>query len=239
MLTQRRLNKEAYVIILAGGLASRLGKLTKFKPKSLIKINKKPFIILQLKKLEKLGFKNVILCLSHFSDKIIKEISKYKFNLNINFSFDGNTQLGTGGAIKNALKQKCSSYFFVVYGDVLFNLNLKKILNNFKIKQKKIDSLMVIFKSKSHYEKGNVLICENGLIKYDKFNTKDNMDFIDYGVSIFKKKTILSEKKKRFDLSIVQKKLSKKKKLIGYISKARSYEIGSKLGIKQINNYKG
>ena len=55
---------------------------------------------------------------------------------------------------------------------------------------------MVIFKSKSHYEKGNVLIGENGLIKYDKFNTKDNMDFIDYGVSIFKKKNFFVRKKK-------------------------------------------
>jgi len=32
------------IVILAGGLGSRLGKLTKKNPKALIKINKKPFI---------------------------------------------------------------------------------------------------------------------------------------------------------------------------------------------------
>lgn len=239
MPIQSRKDKKIFIILLAGGLGSRLGKITHNKPKSLIRINKTPIIIHQLKKIEKLGFKNVILCLSHFAEKIIEEISKYKFKLNINFSFDGSKQLGTGGAIKNALKLKCSNYFFVIYGDVLFDLDLKKILNNFKRKQKKIKSLMVIFKSKSHYEKGNVLLRENSLIKYDKFNKKNNMEYIDYGVSIFKKKCFLLNKNNKFDLSIIQKKISNKKKLMGYISKEKSYEIGSKLGLKQVNNFKG
>ena len=53
---------------------------------------------------------------------------------------------------------------------------------------------MVIFKSKSHYEKGNVSLRENSLIKYDKFNKKNNMDYIDYGVSIFKKMFFVRKK---------------------------------------------
>ena len=43
------------------------------------------------------------------------------------------------GAIKNALKLKCSNYFFVVYGDVLFNLDLK----NFTLFQKKTKKLIL------------------------------------------------------------------------------------------------
>ena len=46
------------------------------------------------------------------------------------------------------------------------------------------------------------------------------------------------EKNKKFDLSIIQKKIGKKKKLMGYISKIKSYEIGSKLGLKQTNDFK-
>lgn len=76
MPIQSKKDKKIFIILLAGGLGSRLGKITHNKPKSLIRINKTPIIIHQLKKIEKLGFKNVILCLSHFSEKIIEEISK-------------------------------------------------------------------------------------------------------------------------------------------------------------------
>ncbi len=234
MPTQIKL-KDTYVIILAGGLGSRLGSLTKNNPKSLIKINKIPFIIIQLKKVDKCGFRNVILCLSHYSDQIIEKISKHEFKLDIIFSFDGKIRLGTGGAVKNAIKKKCSNFFFVVYGDVFFNLKFNEILKIFLKEKKKIDSLMVVFKSKLHYEEGNVTFKKNSMIKYDKFNKISNMEFIDYGVSIFKRSTFLNEKKKIFDLATVQKKLSNKKKLIGYISKYQSYEIGSYTGIKQVN----
>ena len=47
---------KANIIILAGGLASRLKKITLKKPKSLIKINGKPFILRQLDFLENQGF---------------------------------------------------------------------------------------------------------------------------------------------------------------------------------------
>lgn len=234
MPTQIKL-KDIYVIILAGGLGSRLGNLTANNPKSLIKINNIPFIIVQLKKLEKCGFRNVILCLSHFADKIIETISKYQFKLNIFFSLDGKIRLGTGGAVKNAIKNKCSNIFFVIYGDVFFDLKFHKILKMFLKRKKKIDSLMVVFKSKLHYEEANVAFKKSDMIRYNKFKKNEDMKFIDYGVSVFKKNTFLKNTKKIFDLATIQRNLSKKNKLIGYINKHKSFEIGSHTGIKQIN----
>ena len=58
------------IVIIAGGLGSRLGKLTQKTPKALIKIDKKPFIYYQLNQLSKQGFKKVVICVGYLGDKI-------------------------------------------------------------------------------------------------------------------------------------------------------------------------
>ena len=59
------------IVIIAGGLATRLGALTSNKPKSLIDINGDPFIIHQLRYLKNQGFKKIHLCLGFLADQII------------------------------------------------------------------------------------------------------------------------------------------------------------------------
>lgn len=219
------------VAILAGGLGSRLKTLTKKKPKSLIKIDGEPFIIKQLKILQAQGFKKVVICLGHLSEQVKKEIRSYNFDMNILFSFDGKDLLGTGGAIKKAFK-KLSNPFVVIYGDVYFNLNFKKILylfENFFFN----DSLMIVHRNRRNYEKSNIQLLKKNKILYDKFNTNKKMKYIDHGISVFNKKSFKKTKKK-FDLSELQSKLSYKRKLYGYITKKQSYEIGSLKGIQNL-----
>jgi N-acetyl-alpha-D-muramate 1-phosphate uridylyltransferase len=221
------------VVILAGGKATRLKHLTVNKPKSLIKIKNEYFIIIQLKILQKNGFKKVVVCCGHLAQQIKQKIKLYKFNMQIIFSNDGKNLVGTGGAIKKALKH-LSENFIVIYGDVFFQLNFKKILNSFNKNKKKFESYMIIQKNNRKYENSNIQMLKNNEILYDKFITNENMEYIDYGVSIFKKKTFTKFKKKLFNLSEVQSNLSYKKKLYGWLSKKNSYEIGSFEGIRNL-----
>jgi hypothetical protein len=57
------------IVILAGGLATRLRPITEKIPKSLIEINGEPFVIHQLKLLEKKGFKKYFSFLITFYTK--------------------------------------------------------------------------------------------------------------------------------------------------------------------------
>ena len=66
------------IVIIAGGLGSRLGKLTQKTPKALIKIDKKPFIYYQLNQLSKQGFKKVVICVGYLGDKIKKYVGSGK-----------------------------------------------------------------------------------------------------------------------------------------------------------------
>ena len=57
-------------VILAGGLATRLGELAKSTPKSLVPVAGRPFLEHQLALLQRSGFTHVLLCIGHLGEKI-------------------------------------------------------------------------------------------------------------------------------------------------------------------------
>ncbi len=115
-------------IILAGGRGKRLRPITDKIPKPLIPINNKPLIERAIKYLKKYGVTEIIISSgykSHLIEKFLK--TKKNFGCKIIFSTE-KTPLGTGGAIKKALKYVDEESFLVLNGDIITNINLKKIL---------------------------------------------------------------------------------------------------------------
>src|SRR5439155_20289700 len=92
------------VIILAGGMATRLGDIARATPKALIDVNAEPFVFHQLRLLKERGIDHVILCVGYLGEQIVERIGNGRgFGLDVRYSFDGPHLLGTGGAIKKAL----------------------------------------------------------------------------------------------------------------------------------------
>ena len=115
-------------IILAGGRGKRLRPITDKIPKPLIPINNKPLIERTIKYLKKYGITEIIISSGYKSNLIEKFLKKKKnFGCDIIFSTE-NTPLGTGGAIKKALKYVNEESFVVLNGDIVTNIDLKKIL---------------------------------------------------------------------------------------------------------------
>src|ERR1700722_19326173 len=105
------------VAILAGGLATRLGPLTKNIPKSLIPIHGEPFVAHQLRLLQRSGVQHVILCVGYLGNMIEQTIGDGSaFGVKVEYSYDGVTLLGTAGAVKSAVPM-LGEKFFVMYGD--------------------------------------------------------------------------------------------------------------------------
>jgi NDP-sugar pyrophosphorylase family protein len=222
------------VVILAGGIGSRLGKLTKETPKPLIKINGKPFIEYQLKLLSKQGVKEVIICIGYLGSKIKKFVGNGKrFNLNVSYSFEKKL-LGTGGAIKNAFSL-IKKNFFIMYGDTYLPINFTNIQNKYvKLKSK---ALITIYKNQNYFDRSNVFFQSKNIV-YDKKKYKKKMKYIEYGLSIFNKEIFRYFRNKvNFDLSDLLSFLSKKKMLNYYIVKKRFYEIGSISGLNDTREY--
>ena len=115
-------------IILAGGRGKRLRPITDYVPKPLVPLNNVPIIDWQIKYLKKFGIKEVIICTGYKTEMIQHFLEvKDNFGINIKFSIE-KIPLGTGGAIKQAGKFIKDKSFFVINGDTITNIDLKKLL---------------------------------------------------------------------------------------------------------------
>jgi len=147
------------VVILAGGYGTRLGTLTKLKPKPMVDVCGKPVIEHIMKLYLQAGFFNFIICAGYKSE-VIKNYFKKKFkknilidnsketfikksNLSIRIVNTGKNSL-TGGRIKRIKKYvQNDEYFHMTYGDGLSNVNINK-LNQFHIKNKKFATVTTV-----------------------------------------------------------------------------------------------
>ena len=115
------------VIILAGGRGKRLRPITDYIPKPLIPIKNIPIIEWQLRYLKKFGIDEVIICTGYKQEMIENHLNMKNIGIKIKYSIE-KTPLGTGGAIKKAGEMIKDRSFFVINGDTITNIDLKKLV---------------------------------------------------------------------------------------------------------------
>ena len=221
------------VIILAGGLATRLLPMTSDLPKSMIDVDGEPFIIKQLKLLHDEGVSEVVICAGHLGHLIQQQVGSIFQNITIRYSFDGPVALGTGGAVTKVFRDTPAlSSAFVLYGDSYLPVDFKSVAAAFQSCNK--PALMTVFKNADLWEKSNVLF-ENNLIKvYDKRKPMEEMRYIDYGLLLLTRDILdHAEGTLVFDLAEYLHRRSLDGQLAGFEVSARPYEIGSFDGLSQ------
>jgi len=115
------------LILLAGGLATRLWPITETIPKSLIDINGKPFIDYQISLLKSKGIKKIIICAGFLGEQIENHLKDgVESGIEIGYSYDGDELIGTGGAVQKAL-DKTDGLFWVMYGDSYLETDFEQI----------------------------------------------------------------------------------------------------------------
>ncbi len=224
------------IAVIAGGFATRLYPITKKIPKSLIEVAGKPFILHQIELFKKNNISDAVLCLGNLGEQIVDLVGDgKKFGLNVSYSFDGDKPLGTGGAILKALPY-LKDDFFVIYGDSYLDIDFKAITEYYYKAGK--PALMTVFKNNNVGDKSNVVFRNGEIIVYDKKNISDEMDYIDYGLGVFNKKIFdYFLGTETLDLAVVYQTLLSKKLLAGYEINKRFYQIGTKEGILETENY--
>ena len=114
-------------IILAGGRGKRLRPITDYVPKPLIPIKNISIIEWQIKYLKKFGISEIIICSGYKTKMIENYLNNKKLGIKITFSVE-DKPLGTGGAIKKAGKKIKDKSFLVINGDIITNIDLKKLI---------------------------------------------------------------------------------------------------------------
>jgi NDP-sugar pyrophosphorylase family protein len=223
------------VALLAGGLATRLWPLTKKMPKALVKVADEPFLAHQLRLLRAQGIRQIILCLGYLGEMIETHFGDgAAYGMNIEYSFDGPQLLGTGGALKRALPA-LGDRFFVVYGDSYLPTNYAKVAQAFLDCGK--PAMMTVFKNRHRWDTSNVEFDGKEILRYDKTNRDKTMQYIDYGLNIFRSEAFANcLGDKPFDLAQFYPDLIIRNQLAGFEVKERFYEIGSSRGLAELDS---
>lgn len=218
--------------LLAGGLATRMRPLTEKVPKALLEVAGEPFIAHQLRLLRREGITRVVLCVGYKWEMIQAFVGNgAKFGLDVIYSIDGPTLLGTGGALRNALRH-LGPDILVMYGDSWLDTAFAPIVEAYYDSGKL--ALMSVFRNEGRWDTSNVWY-ENGIIHcYDKRERVPQMRYIDWGLSLVKA-SVLEEKPTdtKFELADLYTDLSRRGQLAGYEVTTRFYEIGSIEGLRE------
>lgn len=123
----KKISKDNYAIVMAGGLGTRLSPLTKDIPKPMLMVGARPILETIIEQLKSFGFINIILSLN-YKGEMIENYFQDGSNFGVNISYiKEKKRLGTAGAIKLAEKYLDKS-FFVTNGDVLTKLNFEQFM---------------------------------------------------------------------------------------------------------------
>jgi NDP-sugar pyrophosphorylase family protein len=137
-------------MILAAGLGTRLKPITDSIPKALVEVNGKTLLEITIRKLIENDFRNIVINVHHFADRIKDFLDKNTFAADIIISDETDLLLDTGGGIKLAQKYFDDSPLLVHNVDIISDLNLKEFYQ-YHLSDDSIASLVVSNRSSSRY----------------------------------------------------------------------------------------
>jgi len=149
-------------VILVGGLGTRLRKAISDLPKAMAPVNGRPFLEYQLAYLKNNGITRVILAVGYKKDYIISHFGNKFLQMDIAYA-EEDQPLGTGGAIMNAIHNVSEEQFYILNGDTIFDINLKKLQEVHQAKNADLTIALRKVHDTSRY--GAVAMGEDGRVK--------------------------------------------------------------------------
>ena len=123
------------VVILAGGLGTRISEETKSKPKPMIKIGNKPILWHIMKIYSHYGINDFVVCCGYKSNVIKEYFKKNKIPWEVKLVDTGQKTM-TGGRLKRVEKYLDNDTFCFTYGDTLNDVNIEKLIKFHQSKKK-------------------------------------------------------------------------------------------------------
>ncbi|OGF52110.1 hypothetical protein A3I27_02565 [Candidatus Giovannonibacteria bacterium RIFCSPLOWO2_02_FULL_43_11b] len=171
------------VIILAGGLGTRLRPIISDRPKVLAEVGGRPFLDMVIEDLFEMGFGRIILSVGHLKD----QIKNHYAEKGILFAEEENP-MGTGGGVKNAESLVQSDHLLVINGDSWIVGGAD--LSTFHDFHEEKNSLVTVALSRPRSEKdyGAIFLDENNkIVKFTEKNGGGKGHFLSAGIYLMKK----------------------------------------------------
>jgi NDP-sugar pyrophosphorylase family protein len=224
------------VVILAGGLGTRLGAMTAKLPKALIPVGGKPFLAHVLALLKENGLDRILVLHGHQGRQLEMALGDGSaFGVHIAWRHDGPRLLGTGGALRNAV-DSLEGEFLVLYGDTYLDIDYQAVIRAFAASGK--PALMTVLHNAGRWDASNVVFREGKLLRYDKKNRVVEMDHIDYGLAALRREIIEElPAGEPADLADLYSRLAGEGRMAAFEVSRRFYEIGTPQGLAETEKY--
>jgi mannose-1-phosphate guanylyltransferase / phosphomannomutase len=148
-------------VIVCGGKGLRLSRICGELPKGLVSLMGKSLLGYQIDELRRHRVEEVVLCVGHGADAIRSFFGDGSaWGLRILYSQE-QTPLGTAGAVR-AIQYPLDPHFFIIYGDILFSLDLAKLAQH-HYRYAGVATL-VLHRSDHPYDSDQVLLDRDSLI---------------------------------------------------------------------------
>ncbi len=231
-----RNNKNIPVLILAGGLGTRLERALPNLPKSLVPIKRKPFLYRLLDQIDDAGFKKVILCTGYLGELVQEEFGNSFRGLSLVYSRE-KQPLGTAGALRLAVPMIKNNLCLVMNGDSYINIDLNDYLQWHS--SGRFKGSIVLKRMQKPIRYGSVKLDNRGIIKsFCEKSAAKGPRWINAGVYLFSRNLLKSLPRDQ-SLSLERQVIPfwLKHKLGGYCSNARFIDIGTPESLKQAEKF--
>jgi MurNAc alpha-1-phosphate uridylyltransferase len=221
------------VVILAGGLGTRIIPASDGLPKILIPVLGRPFIDWKIEQLVDQGIQKIYLLLGHKSERVIEYLDGKDFDLEIVVLNDEPDLLGTAGVIRHYLDQ-LPEKFIVTYGD---NLLDQPIYDFVQERPDHRENVLVVTTHVGPSDNLNTYTREDIVISYSK-SEPGKCNSLDYGYLYLRKSAFdILEKGEKADLSTIVSDLASEGQLGAFITDRAYHEIGTLEGLKQTEEW--
>lgn len=219
------------VVILAGGLATRMRPRTLTVPKMLLDVAGRTFADWQLERVYDAGYRDVVVCIAYLGEQIREHVGDgARYGLRVRYSDEGPTLRGTGGALCHAW-ELLDERFLVTYGDSWLPFDYAAPLRLLDA-HPEWDGVMSVYANAGHFDRSNVRTDGQRVLAYEKGTVDPAFDHIDYGALAFRKSVLAPRRDEpTWDLATLQTELAARGTLGACVATERFYEIGSPEGL--------
>jgi N-acetyl-alpha-D-muramate 1-phosphate uridylyltransferase len=225
------------VVVLAGGLGTRMLPRTESTPKYLLPVAGRPFAFWQLERLAACGYDDVILSVGHLGEAIRDAVGDGRsLGLSVRYVDEGDTPRGTGGALVLARDRGVlAPELLVTYGDSYLPFDYYAPLERLS-RSPELSGVMSVFRNQGRFDRSNVALSADGtrVARYEKGSSDPALDCIDYGAMALRRSVIEEAPSEPFGLELLQSRLAGEGRLGAVLADERFYEIGSSAGLADL-----
>jgi len=227
-------------VILAGGLGTRLGSLTRKIPKPMVPVAGVPYLEHQLRLLARQSIRDVLLLTGYLGEQIESCFGNgARLGLRLLYSREAEPQ-GTGGALRDA-RRHLAETFLLLYGDSLLPIQYAAAAR--RLKDSAALGVIVVYRDPSGETavRPNVALDRSGLVtRYDKTAAADPaLEYVEAGVSCFRRE-VLDLLPPAVPVSFEQcvfQRLIARRQLAALPTSQRFYDIGTPERLQAIEDY--